>query len=158
MAGCLIAISLWLLSATAASAQQAIIVTASRTDLAAGTTILDREDLDRTQPVTVLSSLDRLAGVRAFSKSGLSYLSLRGGDPNFTLVLIEGVRVNDPTNSRGGAFDFEQIEPFALDRIEVARSALSAVHGADALSGVVHLRLRTPAPAETFAATHPDQP
>lgn len=153
LAGCLIAISVWLLSATAASAQQAIIVTASRTDPGAGTTILDREDLDRTQPVTVLNSLDRLAGVRAFSKGGLSYLSVRGGDPNFTLVLIDGVRVNDPTNSRGGAFDFEQIDPFALDRIEVARSALSAVHGADALSGVVHLRLRMPAPAETFAAT-----
>lgn len=139
--------------ATAAYAQQTIVVTASRTEpLGTATTVLDHDDIERMQPVTVLDPLDLAAGVRAFSKGGLSYLSVRGGDPNFTLVLIDGVRVNDPTNSRGGAFDFEQIDPFAVERVEIARSALSAVHGADALSGVVHLRLRTPESGESFAA------
>lgn len=151
--GCRVAALGWLCSATAAIAQPPIVVTASRTGKAgAATTVLDRHDLEWMQPVTVLDPLDRLAGVRAFSKGGLTYLSVRGGDPNFTLVLIDGVRVNDPTNSRGGAFDFEQIDPFALDGIEVARSALSAVHGADALSGVVHLRLREPDRGETAAS------
>lgn len=140
-------------AAAPADAQDTIVVTGSRTEpAAAGITVLDEDDIERNQPATALEPLDLIAGVRAFSKGGLSYLSLRGGDPNFTLVLLDGVRVNDPTNSRGGAFDFEQIDPFALERIELARSALSAVHGADALSGVVHLRLRSPQPGESFAS------
>ena len=40
-----------------------------------------------------------------------------------------------PTNSRGGAFDFFAIDPLLVERIEVARGAVSAVHGSDALVG-----------------------
>ncbi|MBW3551387.1 MAG: TonB-dependent receptor, partial [Proteobacteria bacterium] len=75
--------------------------------------------------------------------SGLSYPVVRGAQPASTGYFIDGVRVNDPTNSRGGAFDFGQIDPLALERIEVAKGALSAVHGADALSGAVQLHLRS---------------
>ena len=47
--------------------------------------------------------------VRAFSTGGVgggSFLSIRGGEPNFTMVLIDGIRLNNPTNSRGGALRF----------------------------------------------------
>lgn len=111
-----------------------------------GGSVVERETIELNQPDTALDLLDQVPGVRAFTKGGAggaSYLSIRGGEPNFTPVFIEGVRVNDPTNSRGGSFDFSQIDPLALDRIEVAKGALSAVHGADALSGAVQLRLRT---------------
>lgn len=127
-----------------------IIVTAGRTGdpLAAfGGAVINEAEIQVLQPTSTLELLDRVPGVRAFEKGGVagaSYLSLRGGEPNYTLVLLDGLRVNDPSNSRGGAFDFTQIDPLALERIEVARGALSAVHGADALSGVVSLRLRTP--------------
>src|SRR3546814_575233 len=152
-ARCRIGGLIFLLAAAPAGAQEAIIVTGSRTGPdETSTAVGTAEDIERTQPVTALEPLDRVAGVRAFSKGGLSYLSVRGGEPNFTLVLLDGIRVNDPTNSRGGAYDFEQIDPFALERIEVARSSLSAVHGADALSGVVHLRLKSPSPGESFGS------
>ena len=121
-----------------------ILVTASRTE-AGSIAVIDRGAIEALQPVTALELLDRVAGVRAFAKGGAggsSYLSIRGGEPNFTLVLLDGLKVNDPTNSQGGAFDLAQIDPQALDRIEIARGARSAVHGADALSGVVNLRLR----------------
>jgi len=122
----------------------AIVVTASRTETG-GVAVVDRATIEALQPVTAVDVLDRVAGVRAFSKGGVggaTYLSVRGGEPNFALVLLDGVKVNDPTNSQGGAFDLAQIDPDALERIEVARGARSAIHGADALSGVVNLRLR----------------
>jgi vitamin B12 transporter len=125
-----------------------LIVTAGRTGdpiRTFGGTVIEQEVIELTQPDNALDLLDRVPGVRAFSKGGAggaSYLSIRGGEPNFTPVFIEGVRVNDPTNSRGGSFDFGQIDPLALEQIEVAKGALSAVHGADALSGAVQLRLR----------------
>lgn len=141
-------------SALAASAEESILVTASRTETRGATTI-ERDAIEALQPPTVLEVLDRTAGVRAFSKGGAgggSYLSVRGGEPNFTLVLLDGLKVNDPTNSQGGAFDLAQIDPQAIDRIELARGARSAVHGADALAGVVNLRLREVRDGDRFAS------
>lgn len=135
--------------ATLASAQSSvtdpIVVTAERTGEALQTDVIEEDEIELLQPVTALDLIDRIAGVRAFEKGGpggRSYLSIRGGEPNFTLVLLDGIKVNNPTNSGGGAFDFGQIDPLALERIEVAKGALSAVHGADALAGVVQLQLR----------------
>ena len=71
---------------------------------------------------------------------GIPFLSIRGGETNFTLVLIDGVPVNDPTNSRGGGFDFNQIDVNAIEEIEVYRGGISAVYGGDAISGVIHIR------------------
>lgn len=138
----------------AAEADDAIVVTASRTE-AGGIATIDRTAIETLQPVTALDLLDRVAGVHAFSKGGVgggSYLSVRGGEPNFTLVLLDGVKVNDPTNSQGGAFDLAQLDPDALDRIEIARGARSAIHGADALSGVVNLRLREVRDGQSFGS------
>ena len=148
------------LLAAPASAQEpeAIVVTGSRTGDAAegfGAATIDAAEIELLQPANVLDLIGRVPGVRAFGKGGAagpSYLSVRGGEPNFTLVLIDGVKVTDPTNSRGGAFDFGQIDPLALGRIEVAKGGLSAVHGADALSGVVNLRLRTIGAGERLAS------
>lgn len=150
------AAAVMLLSAPAGGEE--IVVTASRTApsvVEMGGTVISADAIAALQPVTALDLLDRVAGVRAFQKGGEgggSYLSLRGGEPNFTLVLLDGVKVGDPTNSQGGAFDFGQIDPAALERIEVARGGLSAVHGADALAGAVNLRLRQPVAGEDFGS------
>ncbi|HVQ09992.1 MAG TPA: TonB-dependent receptor [Allosphingosinicella sp.] len=134
-----------------------IVVTASRTAQGpvAGISTVGADDIARLQPASLLEALDEVAGVRAVSTGGSgggSFLSVRGGEPNFTMVLIDGIRLNNPTNSRGGAFDFFAIDPMLVERIEVARGAVSAVHGADALSGVVNIRLRAPRPGETGLA------
>lgn len=139
-----------------AEAADLIVVTASRTmEESSGLSAIEAEEIGLVQPLNALEMLDREAGVRAFTKGGAagpSYLSIRGGEPNFTLVLLDGAKVNDPTNSRGGSFDFGQIDPRALERIEIARGGLSAVHGSDALSGVVNLRLRSLDPGESLAS------
>ncbi len=126
-----------------------ILVTASRLEAGPGPgiAVVEAEQIARLQPASLLEALNEVAGVRAFSTGGSgggSFLSVRGGEPNFTLVLVDGIRLNNPTNSRGGAFDFFAIDPLLVERIEVARGAVSAVHGSDALSGVVNIRLRTP--------------
>ncbi|MEA3009413.1 MAG: vitamin transporter [Sphingomonadales bacterium] len=136
-------------AATPTPAEPAIVVTASRTDPAppGGLSVVEAEEIDRKQPASLLEALDDVAGVRAFSTGGAggrSFLSIRGGEPNFTLVLLDGIKLNDPTNSRGGGFDFFAVDPSLVDRIEVARGAISSVHGSDALAGAVNIRLRSP--------------
>jgi len=150
-----------LLSAAESAAQETVAaedgtinVTATRTGGAAApaTTSITADDIDRQQPRSLLESLNDVAGVRAVSTGGAgggSFVSIRGGEPNFTLVLVDGIRLNDPTNSKGGAFDFSGIDPALVERVTVSRDAGSAVHGSDALSGVIGIELREPKSGET---------
>ena len=126
-----------------------IVVTASRTgkDGAASTATISAETIARLQPPTLLDALNDVAGVRAVSTNGVgggSFVAIRGGEPNFTLVLLDGIRVNNATNSQGGAFDFTLLDPALVAAVEVERGPASAVHGSDALAGVINIRLRDP--------------
>lgn len=125
-----------------------VTVTASRSDTplrTLGGEDIDRPRIERSLSWSAVDLLRDVPGVHAFDKGGAgggSHVSIRGGEPNYTLFLLDGAKVNDTTNSQGGGFDLGMIDPAALQSIEVHRGALSAVHGSDALSGVVNLRLR----------------
>ena len=58
------------------------------------------------------------------------------------MILIDGVRVNDPTTTRGSAYDLSSIDVAQLERVEVLRGPASAIYGADALAGVVNFITR----------------
>ena len=141
-------------SATESSDPAPIVVTASRTgtDGMATTATISAETIARLQPPTLLDALNDVAGVRAVSTNGIgggSFVSVRGGEPNFTLVLLDGIRVNNATNSQGGAFDFTLLDPALVAAVDVERGAASAVHGSDALAGVINIRLRDPRTGST---------
>ncbi len=129
----------------------AIVVTARLDDPASAATssamTLSQLDISAQAPISLLESLVLLPGIDAFEKGGLgggSYLALRGGEPNFTLVASNGVRVNDPMVSSGGGFDFSLLGPEDVARVDVLSGSWSTAYGADALSGVVSVRLDDP--------------
>ncbi len=104
---------------------------------------ISRTEIDALGPRSTVDLLRWLPGVhieQSGGAGGIPFLSIRGGETNFTLVLIDGVPVNDPTNSRGGGFDFNQIDVNIIEEIQVYRGGISAVYGGDAISGVVHIR------------------
>jgi vitamin B12 transporter len=80
---------------------------------------------------------------------GITSISLRGAEANHTLVLLDGVQLNDPTNTRGGAFDLNAINIESIERIEIIRGAQSAVYGSDALAGVIHIITQAPGKKST---------
>lgn len=80
---------------------------------------------------------------------GVTSISLRGAEANHTLVLIDGVQMNDPTNTRGGAFDLTSINIESVDRVEIIRGAQSAIYGSDALAGVIHIITKAPGEQRT---------
>jgi outer membrane cobalamin receptor len=69
-------------------------------------------------------------------------LFTRGAKPNFTLVLLDGVKANDPTNTRGGSYDFSTLDLNDIDRIEFVRGPASAIYGSDAVGGVLNIITR----------------
>jgi iron complex outermembrane receptor protein/vitamin B12 transporter len=115
---------------------------------------LSREEIEQINPASTIDLLKRLPHVDVSENGnagGFSYVSIRGGEFNFTLVTIDGIAVNDSTNSRGGGFDFNQINPSAIERIEVYRGGINTIYGGDAISGVINIVTRdTTAPVVTL--------
>jgi len=125
------------------------------TDLGTNVTVVSREQFDVGKPTQLADVLRGVSGVhidQVGGRGGTGSLYLRGADPNYTLVLVNGVRVNDPTNARGGSFDFSIFDIDDVERIEVARGPYSAVFGGDALAGVVNIVTRDGA-GEAFHAS-----
>lgn len=138
---------------------ETMVVTGSRLATTTGAipshvTVIDREMLEATQARSVLDVLRSAAGVNVTQyggRGGVSSVYLRGAEPNFTAVFIDGVRVNDPTNSRGGSFDFSTLNLAEIERIEIARGTQSSVYGADALAGVIGIFTRQPGDGNRLA-------
>lgn len=143
-------IALFIVAAAAAAPQPEVTVVGSRVpvlehDLSASVTVLRREDLNVEKPLGLADVLRRVGGLHVDTvggRGGTGSIYVRGADPNYTLVLLNGVRINDPTNSRGGSFDLSALDITDVERIEIARGPYSAIYGGDALAGVINIITR----------------
>jgi outer membrane cobalamin receptor len=103
-------------------------------------TILDGPVLrDRSSLADALQTLADVQVQQPSGRSGMASIYLRGADPNFTVVMLDGVPLNDSTNSRGGAVNVSEITPLGLERVELARGPLSSLYGSGALAGAIDL-------------------
>ena len=110
--------------------------------ISSNTTVINKQTIEQINPRNVsqlLSSLPGLHVENSSARGSFNGLYLRGGDPNFTTVLINGVKVNDPTNSRGGAFDFSLLDINAIEQIEIVKGPVSSLYGSDAMAGVINI-------------------
>jgi len=111
----------------------------------AAVSVLDSKTLKELNKRNVADLLNTVPGLLVEQQGGaggLTAVSIRGGEANFTLVLMDGIPLNDPTNSRGGSFDFSNLDPSLIERIEIVRGPQSAVYGSDALAGVINIITR----------------
>ena len=122
-----------------------IIVTGSRAPISAGdvgsaVTVITRQDIDRRQ-VRYVSELLRAVPGFSVSHTGVvgsqTQVRVRGSEANQVLVLIDGVRANDPAT--GDEFRWEYLATANIERIEIVRGPQSALWGSDAIGGVVHI-------------------
>lgn len=111
----------------------------------ASVTLLNRDEVEARDAERVLDLLPFVAGMSLVSggtRGGLTTAQIRGGDPNFTRVLIDGVAVNDGTYQVGGVFDFEALPADAVERVEVVRGPLSSFYGSVGLAGAIQVITR----------------
>ncbi len=103
-------------------------------------TVVSHEELQKRQIRVVADALRSVPGV-SFDRSGalgnLTQVRIRGAEPNQTLVLIDGIEVNDP--ALGSEFDFGSLLAYDVERIEVLRGPQSALYGSDAMGGVINI-------------------
>lgn len=108
---------------------------------AGSVTVIEREAIEASGARTV-GDLLRLApgvSVTTNSRGGFSAAHIRAGEPNFTLVLLDGVPLNDPTYQVGDAFNLEGLPTAGIERIEIVRGPLSSFYGSTGLAGVVQV-------------------
>ena len=96
----------------------------------------DIEALGSTELSEVLRFVPGLS-IEGTGREGGGPISLfaRGGDSDYNVVLIDGVRAN----LDGGRFDFSRVAAGEIDRVEIVRGAQSALWGADAMTSVVQV-------------------
>jgi outer membrane cobalamin receptor len=130
-----------------------IVVTGTRlpvtsAGLAQNVTVIDRAAIQASAPSGIEDVLSRVTGIyvdQAGSAGGFISMYLRGAENSHLLILLDGVRLNDPTTTRGSTYDLSSIDVNQIERIEVLRGPASAVYGGEALAGVVHFITRRPA-------------
>jgi vitamin B12 transporter len=125
----------------------------SRRETGQAIAVVTREEIGRRQTVVVTDILQTLPGVtvtRNGSIGGLTAVRIRGAEDAQTLVVIDGVRVNDPS-SPAGAFDFANLLSSNIERIEVLRGPNSVPWGSQAIGGVVNIITAKP-PADGLNA------
>jgi vitamin B12 transporter len=132
------------LVAMASNSMDPIIVTATRTPAKASDVLADNvyigpEEIQQAGQTTLVELLQRQKGVTISSYgTGGSNASvfLRGTTNNQTLVLIDGVRVDDAYN--GGA-NWSAIPLTIVDHIEIIFGPQSSLYGSDAIGGVIQI-------------------
>ena len=119
------------------------------------TQVFTRMDFDLQQPNRVGTLLQQAPGIfvdEMGGRSGLSSLYIRGSDPNYTMVLLDGVPLNDPTNQRGGSVDLSSLTPERIERIEIVKGPASVFYGSDAMAGAVNIITQKGGPADRLIA------
>lgn len=126
----------------------------SAADVASSVTVITREQIEQRQ-VKYLTELLRDVPGFAISQSGgpgtLTQVRVRGAEANQLLVLIDGVRANDPAS--GDEFQFQFATTANIERIEIIRGPQSAIWGTDALAGVINIIRRKDVVEDSFAAS-----
>lgn len=100
--------------------------------------VLTRDELDARQTLTLGDALRLVPGFGIARTGGPGTVTSafpRGGESDFTLVLVDGVRAN----AFGGGLDLSQVPVMDAARIEVVRGPQSALYGSDAIGGVVQI-------------------
>ncbi|MFA7329730.1 MAG: TonB-dependent receptor [Candidatus Delongbacteria bacterium] len=126
-----------------------LVVTATRTPLrleqvASAVTVLGRSEIEQSGAADLAALLEQLPFLdisRAGGPGGTATLRLRGLNDSHTLLLVDGVELNDPI-SPGRSVDLGTLPLESIERVEVLRGPQSALYGADAVGGVVQIFTR----------------
>jgi vitamin B12 transporter len=126
---------------------ETIVVTPARapeplSDTLGDNSVISRETLETLPNGTLSDALIRehsIEGVTLGGPQTVSTINIRGTNSNQSLVLVDGMRVNNATN---GLPPLNAIPLNSIERVEIVRGTSSSLYGADAIGGVVNIITR----------------
>lgn len=146
------ALAAQVMAAQAANKEDVIVVTTASgfqqkiEDAAATISVVSREQLEDKAYRDVTDALKDVPGVVVTGGGSSSDISIRGMDPKYTMILVDGKRVasrETRPNSDNSGIEQGWLPPLtAIDRIEVVRGPMSSLYGSDAMGGVINIITR----------------
>lgn len=112
-------------------------------------TVIDAAAIQESQSAGIADLLVRTPGITLARNGGVGQptsVFIRGAESDQTVVLIDGVQLNDPA-STGGGFDFQNLMTGDFSRVEILRGAQSTLYGSQAIGGVVNITTAEPTSA-----------
>lgn len=106
--------------------------------------VITRKEIDNSGATTILDVLQTVPGIVVNRNGGVgspASIYVRGAKPGQTLVLIDGMELNDPmTPDR--SVDFSAFALDAVQRVDVVFGPASTTYGSDAVAGVINIITR----------------
>lgn len=141
------AIYLFILSTNAFSAES-ILISADRIPVvkeksSSDVLIINKEELNwNKSSVGTLKSISGINIVTSGTSGSNSSIFLRGTDSSNTLVILDGIILNDPSNPNR-AFDFSNLANLNIEKIEVLKGSQALAYGSNAIGGVILIKTKT---------------
>ncbi|HEY1023792.1 MAG TPA: TonB-dependent receptor, partial [Sphingobacteriaceae bacterium] len=124
-----------------------VVVTASRSprkqsEIGKVVHVITSDQLEKSQGRTLPDVLNTVAGLtiggNANNPGDIKSVYLRGASAGNTLILIDGIPVNDASNITG-EFDISAVAIDQVERVEILKGGSSTLYGSDAVAGVINI-------------------
>ena len=112
----------------------------SAMDVTSSFTVITREEIEQKQARYLSELLRDIPGFSVSQAGGIgaqTQVRVRGAEANHLLVLVDGIRANDP--AAGDEFQYQFVLASSIERIEIIRGPQSATWGSDAMAGVINI-------------------
>ena len=109
-------------------------------------TVLDADAIKASQLPVLSDLLATTPGLNVARSGGVGQptsVFIRGAESDQTVVVIDGVQINDPSEV-SGQFNFENLLTSNLSRVEILRGAQSTLYGSQAMGGVINITTADP--------------
>lgn len=110
-------------------------------DVTSNISVITAQEIEEKHYTTVTEALNSIPGISFTSNGGIGQstkVQLRGMESKRLLVLIDGIRYNNPTDAINGS-SFSHLMINDIEQIEVVKGAQSGIWGADATAGVINI-------------------
>ena len=127
------------------------VLTANKTlqsieNTASHVTVITANEIEEKGFHSVAEVINAVAGISVAQSGGLGQQSsffIRGADSGKVLVLLDGMRLNDPSTTNGTAL-LDSLSTTNIERIEIIKGGLSSIWGSNASAGVINIITKSP--------------
>ena len=115
-------------------------------DVGRNVTVIKQEEITKSQCHSLGDLLSLQTGMH-ITGSGMNYGStervfLRGANSYHTVILIDGVRISDPSSVDNG-LDLSELSLNNIEQIEIIKGSHSTLFGSSAIAGVINIITKT---------------
>lgn len=104
-------------------------------------TVITAEEIEEKGYQTVAQAIQTQAGIQVANSGGLGQATsffIRGMDSGKVLVLIDGMRLNDPSTTNGTAL-LDSLTTANIEQIEIIKGGSGSIWGSNASAGVINI-------------------